>query len=592
MAGRGKWKNQYEFIFSCIGCLVGLGNIWRFPYLCYKNGGGAFLVPYFVFMILCAIPIFFLEMAYTQFSNLGPGKAWICVPLFRGVGFGMVAMTSIVAIYYTVIMAWTLYYFVMSFSSRLPWSHCENSWNTDACYSRVVPFYSLSNVNVTDANYTMNASYIVPKATTGNSTIERKTSSEEFWERNVLQLTSGIQEPGNLRWQLVLALLAAWLVVFLCLIKGVKSSGKVMYVAATMPYLLLLVLLIRGCTLDGALDGFLFYAVPKWEKLGEFSVWGEAAVQIFYSAGLGWGGISTLASFNDFHNNVLKDAIILPILDGLTSFFAGCVIFVNLGYMAHSANLPIEDVVSQGPGIAFMVYPEALAQLPLPQLWSVLFFVMLFVVGLDSQIVHVQTITSAFIDSFPKQLMKRKLQVTAVTCLILFVLGLSCVTQGGVYVLQILDWYCASIAVMFLALSEVVGLAWVYGIRRFYSDIELMLGHRLSPIWRIFWQFITPGIIMFVWVFNLGQLSPVTYGTVTYPTWSLAVGWVISFFSLVPFPVCVCRELMKAEGNTLIEKLRQSIKPSDDWKPANPDLINEYDKMISMKKDRNVFPKV
>ncbi|KAL4221042.1 hypothetical protein ACF0H5_019304 [Mactra antiquata] len=488
-------------------------------------------------------------------------------------------------------MAWTLYYLVMSFSAKLPWSHCGNTWNTEACYSRVT-FYS------DDANTTLNSSNVLADvgynssnvSTLGNNSsimangslneVERKTATEEFWERNVLELTNGVEEPGQLRWQLVLTLFAAWTVVFLCLIKGIKSSGKVMYVAATMPYLLLLVLLIRGCTLDGALDGFLFYAVPKWEKLGEFSVWGDAAVQMFYSAGMGWGGISTLASYNDFHNNLKRDAIILPILDCLTSFFAGCVIFVNLGYMAHTAKLPIDDVVSDGPGIAFMVYPEALAQLPLPQLWSVLFFVMFFTVGLDSQIVHVQTLTSAIIDSFPKQLIKRQLLVTGSTCFLGFLLGLSCVTQGGVYFLQILDWYCASIAVMFLALSEVVGLAWVYGIRRFYSDIELMLGHRLSPIWRIFWQFITPGIIMFVWFFNLAQLSPVTYGKVTYPTWALAIGWVIAIASLIPLPLCALIELRRADGRTLLQKLKESLKPSVEWKPANPEVLDDYYKMI------------
>lgn len=340
-----------------------------------------------------------------------------------------------------------------------------------------------------------------------------------------------------------------------------------MYVAATLPYLLLTILLIRGCTLDGSWEGFVFYSVPKWHKLLSFSVWGDAAVQVFYSAGLGWGGITTLASYNNFHNNIQRDAIILPILDCVTSWYAGCVIFVNLGFMAKSAGLAIEEVVSQGPGIAFMVYPEALSQLPLPQLWSVLFFLMLFMVGLDSQIVHVQTITSAIVDSFPR-LIRRKLSVTISVCVLLFLLGISCITQGGVYFLQILDWYCASIAVMFLALMETIGLAWFYGTRRLYQDIEMMIGTRLPFFWSIFWRFITPAVVLVIWAFNLAQLTPVTYGEVTYPSWAIAIGWVIAFISLFPLPVGAVLALRNAKGNTLWEKLVFSIKPSPDWKPV------------------------
>lgn len=588
MAGRGNWKNWYEFLFSCIGCLVGLGNIWRFPYLCYKNGGGAFLVPYFIFMVLCAFPVFLLEMSYAQFSNLGPGKAWICVPLLRGVGYGMVLLTVIVAIYYNVIMAWTLYYFGMSFSPTLPWSHCDNPWNTDACYLR-------QNGNETYVNMTANETSVMTTYDVINTTMKvserlvRKTATEEFWERNVLELTSGVDEPGYVRWPLFLSLLGAWTIVFLCLIKGIKSSGKVMYIAATLPYLLLTVLLIRGCTLDGAMDGFLFYAVPKWEKLASLTVWGDAAVQVFYSAGMGWGGISTLASYNNFHSDIERDAFILPILDCVTSWFSGCVIFVNLGFMAKTSGLAIDQVVSQGPGIAFMVYPEALAQLPIPQLWSVLFFLMLFTVGLDSQIVHVQTITSAIIDTYPHQFIKRKLLITLIVCVTLFLLGISCITQGGIYVLQILDWYCASIAVMFLALAEIIGIAWVYGTKRLYSDLELMLGRAPLTMWKPFWLVITPLIIIFVWSFNISNLTPVTYGDRVYPSWAIAVGWVVAFVSLTPVPVFMVRELSAAQGLTFMEKLRASVQPSPEWGPAgDSDSIREqYEKELTQQEMKN-----
>ncbi|KAK3105170.1 hypothetical protein FSP39_018821 [Pinctada imbricata] len=381
---RGNWSTWYEFMFSCIGCMVGLGNIWRFPYVCYKNGGGAFLVPYFIFMFLCAMPLIFIELTYSQYSNLGPGKVWICCPLFKGIGFAMITLTCIVSLYYNVILAWTLFYLGNSFFPTIPWGNCNNDWNTPACYTRGS---SVNDNTSLFSNSTTNVTYAaLNSSTTVTSLYKPKPSTEEFWEYKVLELSDGIDDVGVVRWELLLCLFFAWLAVFLCLIKGIKTSGKVMYVAATIPYLFLIILLGRGLMLPGAVEGLKYYLIPRWEDLKKFSVWGDAAVQMFYSAGLGWGGIATLASYNNFNNNVYRDAMIIPVIDILTSWFAGMVIFVTLGFMAHEANVHIGTVVKDGPGIAFMVYPEALSKMPLPQLWSILFFFMLFTVGLDSQV--------------------------------------------------------------------------------------------------------------------------------------------------------------------------------------------------------------
>ncbi|XP_033764045.1 sodium- and chloride-dependent glycine transporter 2-like [Pecten maximus] len=552
---RGNWNNWYEYLFSCIGCLVGLGNIWRFPYVCYKNGGGAFLIPYFFFMAVSALPLMLLEISYSQYSNLGPGRVWICCPLFKGIGYGMVTLTGIVSIYYNVILAWTLYYFGMSFSSVLPWSHCNNEWNSPDCYTRIGRTNNSVTFNTTGETY--------------NKTENRTamTSSEEFWQRNVLDISDNVETMGGIRWQLALALFAAWIAVFLCLIKGIKTSGKVVYVAATVPYIFLLTLFIRGMTLPGSKDGLLFYLIPRWSDLGKLSVWGDAAVQMFYSAGIGWGGMATLASYNNFNNNCYRDAMLLPLLDALTSWFAGMVIFATLGYMANEAGVHIGDVVASGPGIAFMVYPEALSTLPLPQLWSVLFFLMLFTVGLDSQMVHVQTITGALTDNFPNLFRSRKTTLTAGVCLTGFLLGIPCVMQGGIYVLTLIDWYCASVSVMFLSLLEVVVIAWVYGADRLMKDIEMMIGYRPNPLWKIMLRFIAPSIIFFIWVFSVAKLEPVEYDEQSYPEWSISIGWFIAIMSLVPIPVGIVRELFTRKGG-IAERFRASIIPSPQWKPA------------------------
>ncbi|XP_062600633.1 sodium- and chloride-dependent glycine transporter 1-like [Saccostrea cucullata] len=554
---RGNWKSWWEFLFSSVGCLVGLGNIWRFPYICFKNGGGAFLIPYFIFMFLCAMPMMFLEMTFSQYSNLGPGRVWICCPLLKGIGHGMVVLTGIVSTYYNVILAWALYYFGMSFFPKLPWTSCDNDWNTEFC--------ELRGMNSSLPNYTLFTK-------DDNVNITLPSSAEEFWTGNVLDISDGIGNPGTVRWQLLLCLLAAWLAVFLCLFKGIKTSGKVVYVAATVPYLFLLILFIRGLTfnIDGAAKGLEVFLIPRWEDLLRFNVWCDAAVQMFYSAGLGWGGIATLASYNSFNNNVFRDAMILPVVDVVTSVFAGCVVFVTLGFMAEEAGVSIDKVVKSGPGIAFIVYPEAVSKLPLPQLWAVLFFIMLFTVGLDSQMVHIQTLTGALHDNFPKALNKWKTSLTGILCFIGFLLGIPCITQGGIYVLTLIDWYCASVSVMLLTLLEVTSLAWLYGVERIYKDLEMMIGYKPTPLWKIMWLFVTPLVILIIWIVSLIRYSPVEYGDYKYPSYAVGIGWVIAILSLVSIPVGMVTTLLNTGDNStpLLQRLRLSLQPTKDWKPA------------------------
>ncbi|XP_050417804.1 sodium- and chloride-dependent glycine transporter 1 isoform X2 [Patella vulgata] len=377
---RGNWKGKMDFLLSLIGYAVGLGNIWRFPYLCYRSGGGAFLIPYLFFMVVCGMPLFFMEIAYGQFASLSPVTIWSISPLFKGVGYGMVIISGIVCIYYNIIIAWTLYYLFVSMQSVLPWSNCDNDWNTEQC--------ALSgSMNSTVSNYSTNGNFssFMLNSTLMASNVTKIPPSQEFWQRQVLQLTEGIENLGGIRYELLGCLALAWVIVFLCLCKGVQSSGKVVYVTATFPYLVLVILLVRGVTLPGAMDGLRFYLIPDWDKLFTLKVWGDAAVQIFYSMGMAWGGLITMSSYNKFNNNVYRDAIMVPLMNCGTSIFAGLVIFSILGFMAKETGVHISEVATQGPGLAFVAYPAAISRLPISPLWAILFFLMLLTVGLDTQ---------------------------------------------------------------------------------------------------------------------------------------------------------------------------------------------------------------
>lgn len=296
---RGSWGNQIEFVLTMVGFAVGLGNVWRFPYLCYKNGGGAFLVPYFISLVVLGIPLFFMELCFGQFASLGPLKIWLINPACKGVGISVVLITGCIVIYYNVVVAYCIFYFFASMAGTLPWSYCDQDWNT--CYCRDSTMDMNSTIpweNGTRLYNECNGTMIVKNETT--------TPSEEYFLHRVLKRTEGLEVSGIVLWDVTLCNLLAWTVIFLVLTKGVQTLGKVMYFAAIFPYILLTVLLVRGLTLDGHSKGIDFYVKPNITKLTEAQVWSDAAVQIFYSLGICQGGLIAMSSFNAFKTNTLR----------------------------------------------------------------------------------------------------------------------------------------------------------------------------------------------------------------------------------------------------------------------------------------------
>lgn len=152
----------------------------------------------------------------------------------------------------------------------------------------------------------------------------------------ILHISEGIEQMGGIVWPLLLCDVIAWIVIFGCIAKGVQSVGKVVYFTATFPFAILAVLLVRGVTLPGALEGIKFYIMPQWSQLLNLRVWADAAIQIFFSLGPGWGGIVNMASYNQFKNNTKLDSIIIPIVNCGTSILAGFVVFSVLGYFSRT----------------------------------------------------------------------------------------------------------------------------------------------------------------------------------------------------------------------------------------------------------------
>ncbi|XP_052222330.1 sodium- and chloride-dependent glycine transporter 2-like isoform X2 [Dreissena polymorpha] len=550
--------------------------VWCFPYVYFRNGGGAFLIPYFLSLFLMGIPMFFLELNFGQFASLGPLKIWRMNPAMKGVGMSVVLITACIIVYYNVVVSWCVYFFFASMTSQLPWSDCENEWNTCRCRDTTMntslsfPWHNDSRLAQDCINFT-------------NTANKTTTPAEEYFLRRVLRRTEGIDHGGAVLWDVSLCNLLAWTIVFLVIARGVETLGKVMYFASIFPYVLLTALLIRGLTLEGHSTGIDFYLTPNITKLTDASVWSDAAVQIFYSLGICQGGLIAMSSFSSFKTNTLRDALIVPIINCGTSFYAGFVIFSVLGFMADRKDTSVANVVADGPGLVFMVYPEALAQMPVAPLWSILFFLMMTMLGLTSQFSATETVLCSIMDEFPS-LRASRLRTAgfrASGCLVLFLLGLPMTTEGGFYLFYLIDNYVGGLPLLFAGVFQIIAVIYVYGVGKFKKDIEMMLGKRLvTKVALAFfipmWCFVTPACLMGVIIFKCVQLKPLAMESYVYPDFGNAIGWISVSACILIVPGWFIGYYCYMGGGRLLAEVNS---PKMKWGPANPDDRGERYKL-------------
>ncbi|KAK3863344.1 hypothetical protein Pcinc_030881 [Petrolisthes cinctipes] len=384
----------------------------------------------------------------------------------------------------------------------------------------------------------------------------------------MLDISEGFHDDDGhiLQWRLCLCLILSWVVVFLVLIKGVSSMGKAVYFTALFPYTVLVILFARAVTLPGYIDGVSFYITPKWEKLLTARVWADAAMQIFFSLGPCWGGLITLASYNKFTNNCFRDALFITVANCLTSFLSGFVIFGIVGFMAYEMGVPVSEVAADGPGLAFIAYPEAVARLPISPLWSILFFVMLLTLGLGSQFTIVQTVITCLVDFLGVRRHYKK--TVCVVCVTGCTVGLTMCTRHGMYILQLLDNFSGTYSALMIGCVELIAISWVYGVDNFMDDIKLMLGFQPFPFyyWRTVWKFITPLSVFVILIFTFIDYSPSTYGKYQYPVWADVLGWLISFSCIGAVPVRAAW-LMAGKSGPLWARVQQLCRPDADWGP-------------------------
>ncbi|RWS14378.1 Sodium-dependent nutrient amino acid transporter 1-like protein, partial [Dinothrombium tinctorium] len=496
----------------------------------------SFLLVYFFLIIFIGRPLYYFELSFGQFSGKGLIKVWKCLPLFKGIGFAQLVSLSYTIIFYNYIMSLTLYYMFLSFQSPLPWSLPSEEW-TSSCY--------LNN--------------------TSNVTCE-KPLSQEFFENSVLH------SPTWFNWRLAGCLTLSWLIVYLSIIKSVTSLGKIAYFTAIYPYLVLFALLIISLMQEGGIQGILYFLTPNWQKVKDPIVWYRAVEQSFFSLNVCFGSIMMYSSYNRFDNNVYRDSMIISVMDTMTSILAGCVVFAVLGSMAYQNNTDISEFASlHGEELAFIVYPRVFNTLKIvPNLWAILFFLMLYVLGLGSSVSQVETVLTCIREQFTN-LQQRKYLLALVACFLYNIGGFSLTNNVGRQVLKILNNYGVGSALFLFGILQMIGIMWIYGYERFSADLQFMSGKSVGIFWKVTWTFICPIvlIIIFVWGTYDEAKSAKELNIIA------VLGWAFAAFALSQIPFWAIVVLFKNRG-TIKERLKQAFTPECDWGPADPHHFQKW----------------
>lgn len=460
---RESWSTRGAFVLAAIGSAVGLGNLWGFPYKVYSYGGGAFLVPYFIAMVVMGIPLLIMEFSVGHWAQKAPPDAFAKVmKKYRFVGWWLVLLAFVIITYYTVILGYCVDYLVQSvqglFGQSLPW---EGS--SDAA---------------------------------GN-----------FFANTVAATESGSMVLGAPVLRTVVAMLISWFLIYICLCRGVKWVSKVVLITVPLPWIMLLVLTVRGLTLDGAMRGLEFYLEPTWGVLLKAETWRFAFGQVFFSMSLGFAVMMSYASFLHKKSDLNNNALIIGLGDLGTSFVAGIAVFATLGAMSLEQGVAFENVVDGGPGLSFVVFPYGLSRLPHAAIFSTVFFVALLTLGIDSAFSIVEACLASVCDSKPKW--PRKYVLPGI-CAVGALMGLvfTC-RRGGLNWLGLTDGLInGPFGILIVALAECIVVGWAWK-GTFVMEMQKHTNERsdwkVYGWWNVIVKYIAPALLSILIVWSISE---------------------------------------------------------------------------------------
>ncbi|KHE67636.1 sodium-dependent transporter [Halobacillus sp. BBL2006] len=485
MEKRAQWGTRAGFILAAVGSAIGLGNIWRFPSVAYENGGGAFFIPYLFALLTAGIPLLVMEFtlghkyrgsAPLSFFRMNKKTEWL--------GWWAVLVSFVISTYYAVIIAWAISYSFFAFNL---------SWGED---------------------------------------------TESFLFSDYLNLSVDPGQTGSLVPGVFIPLIFVWLITLGVLFKGVKkgieAANKIFIPTLVV---LFLIIVIRAVTLPGAAEGLQTFFEPNFETITSGKVWVAAYGQIFFSLSIAFAIMITYSSYLPKKSDITNNAFITGFSNSSFELLAGIGVFGALGFMASQNNVPVEEVVSGGVGLAFVVFPQIINEFPaLNGLFGVLFFLSLVLAGLSSLISISETYVAA---------LKEKLGISRTAAVglgggLAAIVSILFATQGGLYFLDNADYFINQFGVAFVGLVEVIVIAWfVRGLNDFQSHANGISDLHLGGWWKVCLGIVTPivlGYMMFdLFKTNLlGQFETETGNYAGYgDTFILFGGWSVAAFAIV-----------------------------------------------------------
>ncbi len=448
---RESWGTRGGFILAAVGSAVGLGNLWKFPYQLYDNGGAAFLIPYIIAIFVIGIPMLILEFSMGHFTQRAAPNAFAhSHKRLEFLGWWGIILGFIIITFYPVILAYCFSF--LGFSIEGIFNGGELPWAGEG--------------------------------------VEGVQKAKDFFNE-YLGYKDGYN-PGSLRLNIVYMLVLAWVAMYFCIFRGVKLVGKIVWLTVPLPWLMLLVLTVNGLMLPGSIRGLAYYLNPDWSQLANASTWQYAFGQAFFSLSLAFGVMITYASFLHRRSDINNNAVIIGLADFTTSFVAGLAIFATLGAMsfvtAQSGNpVGVEEIVDGGPGLAFVAFPYALAQLPGSAWWSFVFFFTLVTLGIDSAFSITESVLTAIVDKTGW----RRCIVLPVMSGVGLGVGLLYATEGGLnWIGVVADSIDGTWGIAFVGLLECSILGWLWRVdflRRHANDrSDWKLGRWWDYLIRIF----------------------------------------------------------------------------------------------------------
>ncbi|ADL13226.1 sodium-dependent transporter [Acetohalobium arabaticum] len=473
----GQWGSRIGFILAAIGSAVGLGNIWRFSYMAYDNGGGAFLIPYFFALLTAGIPILIMEFGFghkmrgsAPFSFAKMGKKW------EWLGWWQVLVSFVIATYYVVVISWSLNYVTFSFN---------RVWGENP---------------------------------------------EAYFFGDFLQITDGISQIGGINFSVLISLLIVWGVSYIILYNGIEEGiEKASKIFMPLLALFMIIITIRGVTLPGAMAGINKFLEPDFSALTDVKVWLAAYGQIFFTLSVGFAIMITYSSYLPEDSDIVNNAFITALSNSAFSFIVGIGVFGILGYMAAQTGEPISKVVTSGIGLAFVAFPKAINMLPaFRSLFGVIFFLALAIAGFSSCVSILEAVIAAVRDKFD---IGRKAAVNYV-CSVGAVISLLYTTGAGLYFLDIVDHFINQFGIALAGLVECIIIGWFYKVSIIREHANRLSDFAIGSWWDIMIRVITPICLGVAFVQNTMKELAAPYGG--YPMnailkygWSVAAGVIV-----------------------------------------------------------------